>query len=134
VATDPYYFYDVSTDWQLGATSIFVGAPADNQAGSSDFRQAVRQGVDAMLKASPANAIDQCIVMPGDAYVVAWVHSPTSQGAVPVDWGKLGPKVRPIASMNAQRVICHGEPPIVTLDQTKALNFIFLRASEMFLF
>ncbi|MGB0063716.1 MAG: hypothetical protein WBP85_04655 [Terracidiphilus sp.] len=131
MATDPYYLFDGSTDWQTGTTKIFVGAPADNTVTGNDFRHAVRQGIEAIVKNS--NAIDQCIVMPGDAFVVIWVHSETAFDIKLPDWSNLGPKVRTIAHMDSQRVICRSEPPTVTLDQTLALNFVFLRAAENFL-
>ena len=134
MATDPYYLFEDSTDWQTGATQVFVGAPADAKVPAADFRHALREGVVGAIKALDDSGIDQCIVMPGDAYVVIWVHAKMPLKAGTPDWGYFGPKVRKIASMDAQRIICRGEPPTVTLNQTSALNFIFLRNSEMFIF
>ena len=133
VATDPYYVFEGSTDWQTGETQVFVGAPADATVPAADFRHAVRHGVSEAMKAWGDVAIDQCIVMPGDAYVVIWVHARLPLEAGTPDWGYFGPKVRKVASMKAQRIICPGEPPTVTLTQTTALNFIFLRNPELFL-
>ena len=94
----------------------------------------MRQGVVDALEAAADSGIDQSIVMPGDAYVVVWVDSTLPLQADTPDWGYFGPRVRQIASMDAQRIICRGEPPTVTLNQTSALNFIFLRNPGMFLF
>lgn len=134
LATDAYYLFDGSTDWQTGVTQVFVGAPADSTVAAADFRQVIRTAMEAAGPQLKSMGADQCVVMPGDSYVVIWTHftAPIATGLL--DWKSLGPKVRAIANMEAQRVICHGEPPTVALTQSSALNFIFLRAPEMFLF
>lgn len=134
LATDPFYLFDGSTDWQTGVTQVYVGAPADASVTAADFRLAIRTAMGAQSAQLKSLGADQCVVMPGDGYVVIWTHLAAPGAATPVDWKSLGPKVRTVANMQAQRIPCHGEPPTVTLTQSTALNFIFLRNPEMFLF
>lgn len=131
--TDPYYVFDGATDWQTGVTSVFVGAPADSTVTGPEFRKAIRAGVERSIPQLNTIGIDQCVVMPGDGYVVIWSHAsgPIKNGVS--DWTSFGPNVRVIASVEAQRILCRDEPPTVPLAQTTALNFIFLRSQGMFL-
>ena len=70
--------------------------------------------------------------MPADSYVVIWSHSNASI-STPPDWARLQTKLRIVAKMDAQRVLCHGEPPTVDVKQTSAFNFVFVRTQEVFL-
>jgi hypothetical protein len=133
IATDPYYLFDCLTDWQVGVTQVLIGAPIDNSVAPSEFRNAVRSAVETSIPQLERLGFDQCVVMPGDGYVVIWSHANASDKAGIPDWKVLGAKVRVIANLTARRIVCRDEPSPITLTQTAALNFVFLRAPGMFL-
>ena len=133
VATDPYYLFDGATDWQVGVTRVFVGAPVDASVAGGIFRKIVRTAAEDSVGYLTSIGIDQCVVMPGDDYVVIWSHASGEIGDGLPDWQSVGSTVRTVVNMEAQRVLCHGEPPTVDVKQTTALNFIFLRRQGMFL-
>lgn len=130
-AVDPYYLYDNPTDWQLGVTRVFVGAPANDGVSATDFRKGVRKSIQEIV--AKENQIDQCVVMVADTYVVIWIHSGSSLDPSLPRQGFPSSTIRSIASMDASRIICRDEPPVVSLNQTMAMNFIFLREDGMFL-
>lgn len=132
-ATDPYYLFDCLTDWQVGVTRVLIAAPKDGSITPSVFRQSLRSVAGGSIAQLEKLGFDQCVVMPGDGYVVIWSHAaaPVPEGMP--DWKLLGADVRVIANLDAQRVICRDEPPSVTLTQTTALNFVFMRMPGFFL-
>jgi len=133
IATDPYYLFNCATDWQLGVTRVFVGAPASESVTPFEFRQAIRIAAEKSIPRLSASRFDQCVVMPADRYVVIWTHASTAVKESVPGWEELGATVRVIANLDAQRILCPDEPPPITLTQTTALNFVFLRTPGMFL-
>lgn len=133
IAADPYYLFDCATDWQLGTTRVFVGAPASPKISPVTFREALRTFIQKSIPDLRTSGFDQCVVMPADNYVVIWAHANGPVKESFPQWEELRAAARAVAILDAHRIVCAGEPPPITLTQTAALNFIFLRNSAMFL-
>jgi len=109
VATDPYYSFDGATDWQVGVTRIFVGVPADTSIAGEAFRKIVRTAVENSIGYLTSIGIDQCVVMPGDGYVVIWSHASGEIGAGLPDWQSMGSNVRTVVNNGgAARTLSRG--------------------------
>jgi hypothetical protein len=124
-ATDPYYLFEVATDWQAGRTAVFIATGPSARAAA---RSAVLQARPTLNNAG----IDQCVVTAGDDWVILWLHS-LSGDPTPLLTTSFVPGLTPLAAMQARRIVCVGEPPNVQLQSNDALNFIFVRATEHFL-
>jgi len=124
-ATDPYYLFDTTTDWQCGRTSVFVAAGAN-------ARGPVRSKLANARPALRDAGADQCIAATGDDWVLLWLHSASADMSLVLKPTFI-PGLTRVACTEARRILCVAEPPNVELEGTAALNFIFIRAAEHFL-
>jgi hypothetical protein len=132
----PYYLADELVDWQLGVTAAIIGAKQNRQQPALEFLSLAWDTVRAARGSLDRDGVDQMIVMPGETFVIAWAHFRTPpDDAVLQQLGAMfsGPLVRHVATVPAERVVCRDEPPAVTLRQTSAYNFVFLREPRFFL-
>lgn len=72
-AEQPYYLFNNTADWMLGAVRHVVGARPPNIS-QLDFLASVYQWALA-FKTNPPTGVDGALVCAGNDYAVAWVHT-----------------------------------------------------------
>ena len=80
VAEQPYHLLDQPADWMLGSTHHLVGSRRPDLAPDAFLAQVY--GWAAAFRAEPPGGVDGALLVCGEGYAAAWVHSPLA-GAEP---------------------------------------------------
>ncbi len=128
-----FYLFGESIDWQEGATFVHTAAKRDPQMSGVDFRSGVLQLLRDCRAKLQAGGVDECICMVRDDYLIVWSHHIDPQAQNAPSWSLLDAVASLSSAVLATRVICRDEPPVVTVQGTMALNFIFERSAKWFL-
>jgi len=127
-ATDPFFTWGDLADWQEGRVAVYAGQAPDGVA-PADFRSRVRDAVRAL----PQSGNDLLICLPEDRFAIVWVHA-GDPALAPPDWSPLTAISNQLLATIATPVAWRDpEPPLQTLTQSTALNWLFVREARYFL-
>jgi hypothetical protein len=127
-ATDPFFTWGDTADWQIGRVDVFIGRAKDGS-DAVQFRKAVR---DAVCTVDKGNS-DLLICLPEDHFFIVWIHTP-SEAASTRDWSVFTKISDLVLATTAARVIWRdSEPPLQDFTQSSVLNWVFVREDRFFL-
>jgi hypothetical protein len=127
-ATDPFFTWGETTDWQTGRIAVYFGRAPEGIA-ANEFRQGVRDAVHGMNKCDN----DILICLPEDHFFVVWVHADDIASPAP-DWSALKRVGDTVVATIARRVVWRdSEPPVQDFAESSVLNWIFVREERYFL-
>ena len=130
-AVDPFFLFPADVDWQRGGTHVLIGLKKDKNQTGDQFRTALRSALSGIAALLQAAGIDQVVAIARDEFAIVWFHSEADDFSASIDpvQNLLGTPQK----MMHERVICQDEPPTLTIDRTRAFNFIFVREPRFFL-
>lgn len=119
-----------AVDLQQGTLSVQIGIPADLSTAGERFRTVVRAGLPELRDRLRAGGFAQGFFVLRDGFYVVWLHRSDERTEIdPLD-GWLAQDVTRTASLVCQPILSLEDPPIVTITEPSAHNFVFLRDSH----
>jgi hypothetical protein len=130
-AVDPFYLFPDHIDWQSGTTCSFVGGRGNSYASGAEFRAALRTLLLRKRDSIRAHGVDQIVVLARNEFAILWMHGDMCNIET---WADLleGVLATPL-QLQHERILCPDDPPTVTINASRAFNFIFLREAKFFL-
>jgi hypothetical protein len=125
-AAGTVHLFDRASDLQSGTLTVHVLVRSDPAMSVDDFRQHIRAALPELRVALESAGALQAFVVFRDVFSVVWTHAlDDAAGAAVSRWGAAAGE--PTAELTCQRVICLGEPPVVSVLGNAAFSFIFVR-------
>jgi hypothetical protein len=125
-AAGTIYLFDQVSDLQSGTLTVHALVRSDPAMSGDDFRRRIHAALPELRSVLEDVGALQAFVVLRDVFSVVWTHArDDAAGSAVSQWGTDAGKL--VADLTCQRVLCIGEPPVVSVVGNAAFSFVFLR-------